>query len=103
MKHVRIAAMVAGSLPSVVCQSRGSRSKPWPAPGQCRGPGSNRGAAGRRVLNFVNWVATSSLQWGGVAVSRRNRLVCQRSGLLRWIGTALGLLIVSGLTRLLEY
>lgn len=55
-------------------------------------------------LNFVNWVGNVIAPVGaGVAVVGGIVSYASGRGYLRWIGTALGLLIVSGLTRLLEY
>src|ERR1700686_1318996 len=55
-------------------------------------------------LNFVNWVGNVIAPVGaGVAVVGGIVSYASGRGYIRWIGTALGLLAVSGLTRLLEY
>ena len=55
-------------------------------------------------LNFVNWVGNVIAPVGaGVAVLGRIVSYASGRGYLRWIGTAVGLLAVSGLTRLLEF
>ena len=55
-------------------------------------------------LNFVNWVGNVIAPVGaGVAVVGGIVSYASGRGYLRWIGTALGLLAVSGLTRLLEF
>src|SRR5437868_7675177 len=55
-------------------------------------------------LNFVNWVGNVIAPVGaGVAVLGGIVSYASGRGYIRWIGTALGLLAVSGLTRLLEF
>src|SRR5215471_21608427 len=55
-------------------------------------------------LNFVNWVGNVIAPVGaGVAVVGGIVTYASGRGYIRWIGTALGLLVVSGLTRLLEF
>src|SRR5438093_1154653 len=55
-------------------------------------------------LNFVNWVCNVIAPVGaGVAVLGGIVSYAAGRGYVRWIGTALGLLAVSGLTRLLEF
>src|SRR5438270_9172084 len=55
-------------------------------------------------LNFVNWVGNVIAPVGaGVAVVGGIVSYASGRGYIRWIGTALGLLAVSGLTRLLEF
>src|SRR6476661_8307124 len=55
-------------------------------------------------LNFVNWIGNVIAPVGaGVAVLGGIVSYASGRGYLRWIGTALGLLAVSGLTRLLEF
>src|SRR6266849_8908399 len=52
-------------------------------------------------LNFVNWVGNVIAPVGaGVAVVGGIVSYASGRGYIRWIGTALGLLAVSGLTRL---
>ena len=56
------------------------------------------------VTNFVNWVGNVISPVGaGIAVVGGVVSYASGRGYVRWIGTALGLLAVSGLTRLLEY
>src|SRR6516164_1611258 len=55
-------------------------------------------------LNFVNWVGNVIAPVGaGVAVLGGIVSYASGRGYLCWIGTAVGLLAVSGLTRLLEF
>jgi hypothetical protein len=55
-------------------------------------------------LNFVNWVANVVAPVGaGVAVVGAVISYATGRGFVRWLVTALGLLAVSGLTRLLEF
>ena len=55
-------------------------------------------------LNFVNWVGNVIAPVGaGAAVLGGIVSYASGRGYVRWIGTALGLLAVSGLTRLLEF
>jgi hypothetical protein len=95
----------AGGLPSGGMPVRGSRSKSRRCAAIKRGgSGSNRGAAGGAFLNFVNWVGNVISPVGaGIAVVGGVVSYASGRGYVRWIGTALGLLAVSGLTRLLEY
>ena len=95
----------AGSLPSGGLPVRGSRSESGcRAANERRRPGSNRGAPEGAFLNFVNWVGNVIAPVGaGVAVVGGIVSYASGRGYIRWIGTALGLLAVSGLTRLLEF
>jgi hypothetical protein len=55
-------------------------------------------------LNFVNWVGNVIAPVGaGIAVVGGIVSYASGRGYMRWLGTALGLLAVSGLTRLLEF
>jgi hypothetical protein len=55
-------------------------------------------------LNFVNWVGNVIAPVGaGVAVVGGIVSYAASRGYMRWLGTAVGLLAVSGLTRLLEF
>lgn len=55
-------------------------------------------------LNFINWIGNVIAPVGaGVAVVGGIVSYASGRGYIRWIGTALGLLAVSGLTRLLEF
>src|SRR5689334_5405773 len=55
-------------------------------------------------LNLVNWIGNVIAPVGaGVAVVGGIVSYASGRGYIRWIGTALGLLAVSGLTRLLEF
>ena len=55
-------------------------------------------------LNFVNWVGNVIAPVGaGAAVLGGIVTYATGRGYMRWLGTAVGLLAVSGLTRLLEF
>ena len=55
-------------------------------------------------LNFVNWVGNVIAPVGaGVAVVSGIIHYASGRGYMRWLGTAVGLLAVSGMTRLLEF
>ena len=56
------------------------------------------------VTNFVNWVGNVIAPVGaGAAVLGGIGSYATGRGYMRWLGTAVGLLAVSGLTRLLEF
>jgi hypothetical protein len=105
MKHVRIAAMVLAVCLLVVCQSVALAQNLGAAPQVNVAVQGQTGAQPEGAfLNFVNWVGNVIAPVGaGVAVVGGIVSYASGRGYLRWIGTALGLLIVSGLTRLLEY
>jgi hypothetical protein len=105
MKHVRIAAMILAVCLLVVCQSVALAQNLGAAPQVNVAVQGQTGAQPEGAfLNFVNWVGNVIAPVGaGVAVVGGIVSYASGRGYLRWIGTALGLLIVSGLTRLLEY
>jgi hypothetical protein len=84
--------------------ARGSRSESRRCAAIKRsGSGSNWAQPEGAFPNFVNWVGNVIAPVGaGVAVVGGIVSYASGRGYLRWIGTALGLLAVSGLTRLLE-
>lgn len=105
MKHVRIAAMVLAVCLLVVCQSVALAQNLGAAPQVNVAVQGQTGAQPEGAfLNFVNWVGNVIAPVGaGVAVVGGIVSYASGRGYLRWIGTALGLLAVSGLTRLLEF
>ena len=104
MKHVRIAAMVLAVCLVVVCQSVALAQNLGAAPQVNVAVQGETGAQPEGAfLNFVNWVGNVIAPVGaGVAVLGGIVSYASGRGYLRWIGTAVGLLAVSGLTRLLE-
>src|ERR1019366_237682 len=105
MKHMRIAATVLAVCLLVVCQSVALAQILGTAPQVNVAVQGQTGAQPEGAfLNFVNWVGNVIAPVGaGVAVVGGIVSYASGRGYLRWIGTALGVLIVSGLTRLLEY
>ena len=105
MKQVRIAAIVLAVCLLVVCQSVALAQNLGAAPQSNVAVQGQTGAQPEGAfLNFVNWVGNVISPVGaGIAVVGGIVSYASGRGYVRWIGTALGLLAVSGLTRLLEY
>jgi hypothetical protein len=105
MKHVRFAAMVLAVSFLVVCQSVAIAQNLGAAPQVNVAVQGQTGAQPEGAfLNFVNWVGNVIAPVGsGVAVVGGIVSYASGRGYMRWLGTAIGLLAVSGLTRLLEY
>jgi len=105
MKHVRTAAVVVAVCLLVVCQSVALAQNLGAAPQVNVAVQGQTGAQPEGAfLNFVNWVGNVIAPVGaGVAVVGGIVSYASGRGYIRWIGTALGLLAVSGLTRLLEF
>src|SRR5580700_2967530 len=105
MKNVRIAAAILAVCLLVVCQSVALAQNLGAAPQVNVAVQGQTGAQPEGAfLNFVNWVGNVIAPVGaGVAVVGGIVSYASGRGYLRWIGTALGLLAVSGLTRLLEF
>jgi hypothetical protein len=104
MMYVRIAATVL-AVCLVVCQSAAIAQNLGSAPQTNVAVQGQTGAQPEGAfLNFVNWIGNVIAPVGaGVAVLGGIVSYASGRGYLRWIGTALGLLAVSGLTRLLEF
>ena len=105
MKHVRIAAMALALCLLVVCQCVAIAQNLGAAPQVNVAVQGQTGAQPEGAfLNFVNWIGNVIAPVGaGVAVVGGIVSYASGRGYLRWMGTALGLLAVSGLTRLLEF
>jgi hypothetical protein len=105
MKHVRMGAVVLAVCFLVACQSMALAQNLGAAPQVNVAVQGETGAQPEGAfLNFVNWVGNVIAPVGaGVAVLGGIVSYAGGRGYLRWIGTALGLLAVSGLTRLLEF
>ena len=105
MKHVGTVAMVLAICFLVVCQTVALAQNLGAAPQVNVAVQGQTGAQPEGAfLNFVNWVGNVIAPVGaGVAVVGGIISYASGRGYIRWIGTALGLLVVSGLTRLLEF
>jgi hypothetical protein len=105
MKQVGIVAMVLAVCFLVVCQSVALAQNLGAAPQVNVAVQGQTGAQPEGAfLNFVNWVGNVIAPVGaGIAVLGGIVSYASGRGYLRWIGTAVGLLAVSGLTRLLEF
>ena len=105
MKHVGMVAMVLAVCVLVVCQTVAFAQNLGAAPQVNVAVQGQTGAQPEGAfLNFVNWVGNVIAPVGaGVAVVGGIISYASGRGYIRWIGTALGLLVVSGLTRLLEF
>jgi hypothetical protein len=67
-------------------------------------PGQSPGQPEGTVLNLVNWVGNVIAPVGAaLAVVMAVVAYSQGRGVMRWSVTAAGLLVVSGLTRLIEF
>src|SRR5262245_65024702 len=105
MRHVRVAALVLAFTPFLVVQTLALAQNLGAAPQTNVAVQGQTGAQPEGAfLNFVNWVGNVIAPVGaGVAVVGGIVSYASGRGYIRWIGTALGLLAVSGLTRLLEF
>jgi hypothetical protein len=105
MRHVRLVALVLAFTPFLVDQTLAFAQNLGAAPQVNVAVQGQTGAQPEgAVLNFVNWVSNVIAPVGaGVAVVGGIVSYASGRGYIRWIGTALGLLAVSGLTRLLEF
>src|SRR6516165_1318427 len=105
MKHVGIVVMALAISFLVVCQTVALAQNLGAAPQVNVAVQGQTGAQPEGAfLNFVNWVGNVIAPVGaGVAVLGGIVSYASGRGYIRWIGTALGLLAVSGLTRLLEF
>ncbi len=105
MKHVRLGAMVLAICLAVFCQTVAIAQNLGSAPQVNVAVQGQTGAQPEGAfLNFVNWVgnviapvSAGAAVLGGIVSYASGR------GYMRWLGTAAGLLAVSGLTRLLEF
>src|ERR1035437_8280001 len=95
----------AGSLPSGGMPVRGSRSRSRRCGAINVAVQGQTGAQPEGAfLNFVNWVGNVIAPVGaGVAVLGAVGSYATGRGVFGWIGTALGLLSISGVTRLIEF
>ena len=105
MKHVRIAAAVLAVCLLVACQAVALAQNLGAAPQVNVAVQGKTGAPPEGAfLNFVNWVGNVIAPVGaGIAVVGGIVSYASGRGYFRWMGTAVGLLAVSGLTRLLEF
>jgi len=105
MQQIRIGAMVLAICFTVVCQTVALAQNLGGAPQVNVAVQGQTGAQPEGAfLNFVNWVGNVIAPVGaGVAVVGGIVHYATGRGYMRWLGTALGLLAVSGLTRLLEF
>ena len=105
MKEVRIVATVLAVCLWVVCQSVALAQNLGAAPQTNVAVQGQTGAQPEGAfLNFVNWIGNVIAPVGaGVAVVGGIVSYAGGRGYVRWLRTALGLLAVSGLTRLLEF
>jgi hypothetical protein len=105
MKRVSKAAMVLAVCVLVGCQCVALAQNLGAAPQVNVAVQGQTGAQPEGAfLNFVNWIGNVIAPVGaGVAVLGGIVSYAGGRGYLRWLGTAVGLLAVSGLTRLLEF
>jgi hypothetical protein len=105
MMDARVTARVLLVFLLVVCQSVAMAQNLGAAPQTNVAVQGQTGAQPEGAfLNFVNWVGNVIAPVGaGVAVVGAVVAYASGRGVFRWLGTALGLLAVSGLTRLLEF
>jgi hypothetical protein len=105
VKHARIRAMVLAICFAVSCQTVALAQNLGAAPQVNVAVQGQTGAQPEGAfLNFVNWVGNVIAPVGaGVAVVGGIVHYATGRGYMRWLGVALGLLAVSGLTRLLEF
>ena len=103
--HVRLAAMVVAVCGLMTFQTLALAQNLGAAPQVNVAVQGQTGAQPEGAfLNFVNWVGNVISPVGaGVAVVGGIVSYASGRGYLRWMATALGLLAVSGLTRLLEF
>ncbi|MBV9081865.1 MAG: hypothetical protein JOZ62_04255 [Acidobacteriaceae bacterium] len=105
MKHLRVGALVLAIWCAVFCQTVALAQNLGAAPQTNVAVQGQTGAQPEGAfLNFVNWIGNVIAPVGaGVAVVGGIASYATGRGYVRWFGTALGLLAVSGLTRLLEF
>lgn len=105
MKQLRIGVMVLAICFAVFCQTVALAQNLGAAPQVNVAVQGQTGAQPEGAfLNFVNWVGNVIAPVGaGVAVLGGIVSYATGRGYMRWFGTAVGLLAVSGLTRLLEF
>src|SRR3974377_1777898 len=105
MKHVGIVAMVLAVCVVVFCQTVTLAQNLGAAPQVNVAVQGQTGAQPEGAfLNFVNWVGTVIAPvGGGAAVLGGIISYATGRGHMRYLGVAVGLLAVSGLTRLLEF
>jgi hypothetical protein len=105
MMHFRVLSTGLAACLLVACQSVALAQNLGAAPETNVAVQGQTGAQPEGAfLNFVNWVGNVIAPVGaGVAVVGGIVSYASGRGYLRWMGTALGLLAVSGLTRLLEF
>jgi hypothetical protein len=105
LKQIRIRAALLAVCLMVVCQTVALAQNLGAAPQVNVAVQGQTGAQPEGAfLNFVNWVGNVVAPVGaGAAVVGGVIHYASGRGYMRWLGTALGLLAVSGLTRLLEF
>jgi len=105
MKQLRIGAMVLAICFGVFCQTVAIAQNLGTAPQVNVAVQGQTGAQPEGAfLNFVNWIGNVIAPVGaGAAVLGGIGSYATGRGYMRWLGTAVGLLAVSGLTRLLEF
>jgi hypothetical protein len=105
MKHAGLVAMALAIGFLLVCQSVALAQNLGAAPQVNVAVQGQTGAQPEGAfLNFVNWIGNVIAPVGaGIAVVGAIVSYASGRGAMRWLGTALGLLAVSGLTRLLEF
>ena len=105
MKQLRIAARVLAICFAAFCQTVALAQNLGSAPQVNIAVQGQTGAQPEGAfLNFVNWVGNVIAPVGaGAAVLGGIVSYATGRGYMRWLGTAVGLLAVSGLTRLLEF
>jgi len=105
MKQLRIGAMVLAICFAVFCQTVAIAQNLGTAPQVNVAVQGQTGAQPEGAfLNFVNWIGNVIAPVGaGAAVLGGIGSYATGRGYMRWLGTAVGLLAVSGLTRLLEF
>jgi hypothetical protein len=105
MQQIRIGAVALAVCLAVFCQTVALAQNLGAAPAVNVAVQGETGAQPEGAfLNFVNWVGNVIAPVGaGVAVVGGIVHYASGRGYMRWLGTAVGLLAVSGLTRLLEF
>ena len=105
MQTVRIGALLLAMGVALVCQTVALAQNLGAAPQFDIAVQGQTGAQPEGAfLNFVNWIGNVIAPVGaGVAVVGGIVQYASGRGYMRWLGTALGLLLVSGGTRLLEF
>jgi hypothetical protein len=105
MKQIRFGVVVLALCLGVVCQTVALAQNLGASPQTNVAVQGQTGAQPEGAfLNFVNWVGNVIAPVGaGVAVIGGVVSYASGRGYFRWFGTAVGLLAISGLTRLLEF